>query len=199
MALPAPLAVELAPLRVVLEPLNAQIAAADERLAAVAATDALVERLRTAPGIGPVTAVAFVATLDVVTRFTSAHQVAAYLGLTPREYSSGERQHRGRISKTGSPRMRALLVEAAWRVLRSTQAAAAPLRAWAERTPYAAGAASPRSRWRDGWRAYCTRCGATGRTTAPPCRVRAPQRNRGPGSPSVTDTGGERVAAYGRW
>ncbi len=133
LALAPPLADEVAPLRVVLDPLNAQIAAADERLAAIAAADPLVERLRTAPGIGPVTAVAFVATLDDVTRFASAHHVAAYLGLTPREYSSGEQQHRGRISKTGSPRMRALLVEAAWRVLRSTQAAAAPLRAWAER------------------------------------------------------------------
>jgi transposase len=133
LALPAPLVTELAPLRVVLEPLNVQIATADDRLTAVAAADPRVARLRTAPGIGPVTAVAFVATLDVVTRFASAHQLEAYLGLTPREYSSGEQQHRGRISKTGSPRMRALLVEAAWRVLRSPQAAAAPLRAWAER------------------------------------------------------------------
>jgi len=131
--LPAPLAGELAPLRAILDPLNREITAADERLAAGAAADPVVARLRTAPGIGPVTAVAFVATLDDVTRFASAHHVAAYLGLTPREYSSGEQQHRGRISKTGSPRMRALLVEAAWRVLRSNQAAAAPLRAWAER------------------------------------------------------------------
>ena len=133
LALPAPLAAELAPLRVVLEPLNGEIATADDQLAAVAAADPRVARLRTAPGIGPVTAVAFVATLDIVTRFASAHQLEAYLGLTPREYSSGERQQRGRISKTGSPRMRALLVEAAWRVLRSPQAGAAPLRAWAER------------------------------------------------------------------
>jgi len=58
--------------------------------------------------------------------------VAAYLGLTPREYSSGERQHRGRISKTGNARLRSLLVEAAWRVLRTKDAGAAPLRAWAE-------------------------------------------------------------------
>ena len=131
--LSAPLAAELAPLRVVLDPLNAQIAVADARLAAVAADDPLVGRLRTAPGIGPVTAVAFVATLDDVTRFASAHQLEAYLGLTPQEYSSGEHQHRGWISKTGNPRMRALLVEAAWRLLRSKDVAAAPLRAWAER------------------------------------------------------------------
>jgi len=124
---------ELAPLRVVLDPLNAQITAADAQLAAVAAADPVVERLRTAPGIGPVTAVAFVATLDDVRRFRTAHQVAGYLGLTPREYSSGERQQRGRISKTGSPRMRALLVEAGWRILRATDPGAAPLRTWAER------------------------------------------------------------------
>lgn len=126
------LADELAPLRVVLEPVNAQIEAADAQLAATAGADARIARLRTVPGIGPVTAVAFVATLDDVTRFRTAHQVAGYLGLTPREYSSGERQQRGRISKTGSPRMRALLVEAGWRLQRAQDPAAAPLRAWAE-------------------------------------------------------------------
>ena len=127
------LADELAPLRVVLEPVNAQIEAADAQLAATAGADERIARLRTVPGIGPVTAVAFVATLDDVTRFRTAHQVAGYLGLTPREYSSGERQQRGRISKTGSPRMRALLVEAGWRLQRAQDPAAAPLRAWAER------------------------------------------------------------------
>jgi len=131
--LSAALAAELVPLRVVLDPLNAQIADADARLGALAAGDPVVARLRTAPGIGPVTAVAFVARLDDVTRFASAHQLEAYLGLTPREYSSGEHQRRGRISKTGNPRMRSLLVEAAWRLLRSKDVAAAPLRAWAER------------------------------------------------------------------
>jgi transposase len=130
--LPPALATELAPLRALWAPVNVQIAAADARLAHVAASDPVVAQLMTAPSIGPVTAVAFVATLDDVTRFAGAHQVAAYLGLTPREYSSGEQQRRGRISKTGNPRMRWLLVEAAWRVLRTTDPAAAPLRAWAE-------------------------------------------------------------------
>jgi transposase len=44
--------------------------------------------------------------------------VRSYLGLVPREYSSGERQHRGRISKAGGSRARTLLVEAAWALLR---------------------------------------------------------------------------------
>ena len=124
---------ELAPLVTLLAPLNAEIAGADARLAEWAATDPVVARLTTAPAIGPVTAVAFVATLDEIQRFASAHQVEAFLGLTPTEYSSGEQRRRGRISKTGNPRMRWLLVEAAWRVLRTKDPAAAALRAWAER------------------------------------------------------------------
>ena len=79
------------------------------------------------------TAVAFIATLDDVTRFRSAHQVEAYLGLVPSESSSGERQHRGHITKRGNPRMRWLLVEAGWRILRSTRPECAALRAWGER------------------------------------------------------------------
>jgi transposase len=126
------LAAELAPLRVVLEPVNAEIARASAQLEAAAGADPLIARLCTMPQIGKVTAVAFVATLDDVTRFRTAHQVAGYLGLTPREYSSGERQRRGRISKTGNPRMRALLVETGWRILYSNDPGLARLRTWAE-------------------------------------------------------------------
>ena len=92
----------------------------------------VVARRRPVPGIGPVSAVAFVATLDAVERFANAHQVEAYLGLVPREPSSGERQHCGRITKPGNTRMRWLLVEAAWRILRSPRPEAAALRAGAE-------------------------------------------------------------------
>ncbi len=70
----------------------------------------------TAPSIGPVTALAFVATLDDVTRFRSAHQVGAYLGLTPREYSSGEQQRRGRsIAAVALARRLAGILYAMWR------------------------------------------------------------------------------------
>ena len=123
---------ELAPLIALLAPLNSEIDAADRRLTAYAAQSDVVRRLRTVPGVGPVTALAFVAALDEVARFGSAHQVQAYLGLVPSEQSSGERQHRGRITKRGDTRTRWLLVEAAWRVLRSREFAAEPLKAWAE-------------------------------------------------------------------
>lgn len=121
----AKLAAEVAPLVALLPGLDQEIAAADQRLAQHLAAEPVVRRLATAPGIGPVTATAFVAALDEITRFASAHQVEAYLGLVPSGRSSGERQRRGRITKAGNTRMRWLLVEAAWR--------AAPLRAWAER------------------------------------------------------------------
>jgi transposase len=77
--------------------------------------------------------VSFVATLDQVERFERAHQVESYLGLVPRESSSGEKQHKGRITKAGNGRTRWLWVEAAWAILRGERCEAAPLRAWAER------------------------------------------------------------------
>jgi transposase len=65
----------LAPLWAVYGPLNAQILAADERLAALERTDPIVRLLTTAPGVGPVTAAAFVSTIDEITRFASAHEL----------------------------------------------------------------------------------------------------------------------------
>ena len=133
-ALPLPPHVreELAPLLALWAPLAAEIAAADARLLALAADHPVVTRLRTMPTIGPVTAIAFVASLDDVARFHTAHQVQAYLGLVPSEYSSGDHRLRGRITKRGDSRMRWLLVETAWRVLRSPNPELAGLKAWAE-------------------------------------------------------------------
>ncbi|MGH7393944.1 MAG: IS110 family transposase, partial [Candidatus Rokuibacteriota bacterium] len=130
LALPPPLAAELAPLLALLTPLNATIAAADRRLSALAETDPIAALLMTAPGIGPVTASAVVATVDDMTRFHSAHQLEAYFGVVPSEQSSGEQRRIGRITKAGSSRVRWLLVEAAWRILRSRSPETAALRAW---------------------------------------------------------------------
>ena len=63
-----------------------------------------------APGVGVVTATSFVATVDRVERFESAHQLETYLGLVPGEWSSAEKQQRGVITKKGNGRMRWLLV-----------------------------------------------------------------------------------------
>ena len=69
-------------------------------------------RLRTHPGVGPVTALAMVLTLGPAQRFANARQVGSYVGLIPSEHSSGGRQQMGRISKQGSSFLRFLLVEA---------------------------------------------------------------------------------------
>ena len=69
--------------------------------------------LMTQPGVGPNTALAFVLTLGDVSRFRRGKQVASYLGLIPREQSSGGRQKLGAITKQGNRLVRSLLVEAA--------------------------------------------------------------------------------------
>lgn len=132
--LPEPLPAEIAPLLAMLAPLNEQIGILDEKLGELSRKDERVKRLMTMPEVGPVTAVAYVATLDEAGRFRGAHQVEAYLGLVPREWSSSEVQRRGHITKAGSSRLRWLLVEAAWRLAThrkrpETQA----LREWADR------------------------------------------------------------------
>ena len=69
--------------------------------------------LMTQPGVGPITSMAFVLTMGDVNRFPRGKQVASYLGLIPREYSSGGKQRLGSISKQGNRFMRMLIVEAA--------------------------------------------------------------------------------------
>ena len=131
LAVPQWLVELIAPVRAVMAELNIQMLAVEKSITDIVAEDPVVQRLCTAPGIGPVTAVAFVSTLDLVQRFEDAHKVQAYIGLVPSEFSSGERQHRGAITKTGNTRLRWLLVEAAWSVMRSRKAHTEELRLWA--------------------------------------------------------------------
>ncbi len=119
----------LAPLFAVFAPLNAQIAVADARIAALTKEDPIATRLTTAPGVGPVTASAFVATIDDITRCRTAHELEASLGVILSERSSGEERQVGHITTSGNGRMRWLLVEAAWSILRSKSAETAALRA----------------------------------------------------------------------
>ena len=122
----------IAPVRTVMAALNQEMVAVEQSIAHIVQDDPVVQRLCTAPGIGPVTAVAFVSTLDQVERFEGAHKVQAYLGLVPSEFSSGERQQRGAITKTGNTRLRWLMVEAAWSILRSRHPRTEDLRAWTQ-------------------------------------------------------------------
>lgn len=131
--LPSFLLEEIAPAVAMMIPLNEQIRGADKAIVRITKGDDVVNRLCTVPGVGLVTAAAFVATIDHASRFARAHQVEAYLGLVPREMSSGERQQKGRITKSGNGRARSLLVEAAWSILRYDKPETAALRIWAER------------------------------------------------------------------
>ncbi len=100
------------------EMLHAQIAPLEEAVRKAAEENEKARLLMTHPGVGPITALAFVLTLGDVSRFPRGKQVASYLGLIPREYSSGGHQRFGPISKQGNRFMRMLLVEAAQSAVR---------------------------------------------------------------------------------
>src|SRR5436309_12887864 len=133
MALPGQVRSMIAPLLAVMLPLNRQLAYSDQVIEHLAVQDPRVQRLRTVPSIGPVTAAAFVATIDDARRFHHAHEVEAYLGLVPREFSSGDSQRRGPITKAGPGRARWLLIQAAVSILRRRPAEAEALWTWALR------------------------------------------------------------------
>jgi transposase len=93
--------------------LDEQIGQLDEAVKHAADGNQQARLLMTQPGVGPITSLAFVLTIGDVARFKRGKQVASYLGLIPREHSSGGKQHLGAISKQGNRFTRTLLVEAA--------------------------------------------------------------------------------------
>jgi transposase len=97
---------------------EALVASAEARLDQLGKASARVRLLDTMPGLGPRTAEAVVAHLGDPHRFRSGKQVAAYGGLVPRQYQSGEDDRRGRITKRGPAVLRKLLVQCAWAMLR---------------------------------------------------------------------------------
>jgi len=99
--------------------LGEQIDALDAAVIEAAEKNEKAKLLMTQPGVGPITSLAFVLTMGDVNRFPRGKQVASYLGLIPREYSSGGKQRLGSISKQGNRFMRMLLVEAAQTAVRN--------------------------------------------------------------------------------
>ncbi len=93
--------------------LNQQIGKLDHAVQQAAEENPQARLLMTQPGVGPNTALAYILTIGDVSRFARGKQVASYLGLIPREESSGGRQKLGAISKQGNRMLRSLLVEAA--------------------------------------------------------------------------------------
>ena len=131
LALPPTLTAARQPLLDLLAHVHDTLAIGEADVRARAAADPVVRRLMTVPGIGPITALTFRATLDEVGRFRDAGRASAYVGLVPSEDSSGERRHRHRITKRGPTMLRSLLVQAAWVVWRH-RATGGALHAWVE-------------------------------------------------------------------
>jgi transposase len=100
--------------------LTAQIAKQTQLLRELSQTALYRERveiLRSVPGIGLVTAMELLVELQDVSRFRRAEQLAAYVGLTPSQYSSADKIRMGRITRAGKSGLRGTLVEASWRLI----------------------------------------------------------------------------------
>ena len=132
-AIPTALRASLAAAAEEIGELETRIGGVEKQLAALAAQIPAVGRLMTVPGIGLLTATALFAFVGNLGRFTSGRHLASYLGLTPREHSSGNKRRLGRISKRGDRYLRTLLIHGARSVLVRAKTVAAPdrLRTWA--------------------------------------------------------------------
>lgn len=98
----------------------ARIAPLTNRVEAIAESIEMVKRFMAIPGVGPITALSFYAAIDYPERFKHATDVAAYFGLTPKQYQSGESNYMSGISKRGDPHVRKALIQAATALLLHT-------------------------------------------------------------------------------
>lgn len=121
----------IAPLLNIWGALSQELKGYDRALARTARADNVCQRLKTTPGVGTLTALAFVTAIDDPSRFRHSQDVGAYLGLTPRRYASGEVDRSGRISKCGDRMARRLLFEAANALLTRTRTESA-LHLWGQ-------------------------------------------------------------------
>jgi transposase len=100
-----------------LDALDAQLAAIEHELCQVAEVEPWCDAVRwlcSFRGIGLITSLGLLAEIGDFRRFSHPRELMSYLGLTPSEYSSGDQQHRGHITKCGNRHARRLLIEAAW-------------------------------------------------------------------------------------
>jgi transposase len=102
-----------------MEQVMKQIEELDKKLNEIGEQDERVRLLKTIPGVGPRLSELAVATIGDPRRFKNARQVSAYGGLDPKRYQSGEMDRSGRISKSGSGKLRKLLTEIAWGMLKN--------------------------------------------------------------------------------
>jgi transposase len=105
----------------------------EKTIEAITNEDERVHRLQTVPGVGLLTAVAFVSSIDDITRFKGASELASYLGLVPREHSSGGKRRLGSITKCGPEILRRYLIHGARTCLRYKTKSEHRQRVWAEK------------------------------------------------------------------
>jgi transposase len=110
--------------------LTASIKQMEKRIVAWCRSNAAARRLATIPGVGPITASALAATITDPTLFRSGRHLAAWLGLVPRQHSTGGKTKLGRITKIGDRYLRKLLVVGMTAVIRSARRTKAPAFAW---------------------------------------------------------------------
>lgn len=108
----------LEPTLAVIDGLTASILDIAKQLVERTAKDAQVQRLKTMPGVGPLTAAAFVAGVDDLSRFETSAQLASYFGLTPGEDTTGGKTRFTGVTKAGKTHVRTLLIQAAWALVR---------------------------------------------------------------------------------
>lgn len=130
--LPAPARRALRPLARRMKMLRLEIERLDQQLIQWHRSNAVSQRLATIPGIGPITASALAATIADPAMFRSGREFAAFLGLVPRQSSSGGKERLGRISKMGDRYLRTLLVVGATAVLRYAKTGGSSSKLWAE-------------------------------------------------------------------
>jgi transposase len=150
----------VAPLLKAREAIEKQIDDLDRKVLKLARHDAQIRRFMTVPGIGPITALCFKATIDDPARFKRSRSVGAYIGLTSRRHASGEIDWSGRISKCGDTMLRSYLFEAAGVLLTRVPKWSA-LKAWGMRLASEMGFARPRSPSPVSSPSSCIACGST--------------------------------------
>lgn len=119
----------LAPLVASMAALEREIGVSSRSLKMRAGADPVCARLMSVPGVGPITALAFISSIEDPGRFARGRDAGAYAGLVPRRYQSGERDTKGRISKAGDPMLRSALYEAANNLLARVKRSS-PLQTW---------------------------------------------------------------------
>ena len=127
-AMPGVMAI-VEPLLAILATMLDQLARLTKQVLDIVREEAVCRRLMSVPGVGPITALAFRATIDRPDRFRRSRDVGAHLGLTPARYQSGETDIQGRISRCGDELARTALYEAAHTLLVRSRKWSA-LRAW---------------------------------------------------------------------